>query len=190
MYNRLRRSKLDANREINEATFNVPDARTAYHDFTSFINKARSAISGRGLLLDLHGQANKIQRTQLGYLIHRSNLDRGDYCIADSCIRSLGKFWCGSANSCFKDFIHGNRSLGHLLNEEGLQAVPSPQEKTPNREPYFNGGYIVKKYGSKDGGNIDGIQIEFPAKLRFGWGNDGKRRTARAISRFFELNYL
>ena len=186
----MKRSKLDANREINEATLNVPDARTAYHDFTSFINKAKSAMSGHGLLLDVHGHARKIQRTQLGYLLHKINLIRGDYSVTESSVKSLGKFWCGSANSCFKDFIQGNRSLGHFLNEEGLRAVPSSQEKVPNRDPYFSGGYIVRKYGSRYGGKIDAIQIEFPKKLRFGWGNNGKRRTASAISRLFKLNYL
>ena len=48
-------------REINQATFNVPDAKKAYHDYTNFINKALSAIPGRGLLLDIHG--HEIQRS-------------------------------------------------------------------------------------------------------------------------------
>ena len=61
VYNILKRSKLDTNREINQTTFNVPDAEKAYHDYTNFINKALSAIPGRGLLLDIHG--HKIQRS-------------------------------------------------------------------------------------------------------------------------------
>ena len=61
VYNILKRSKLDTNREINQATFNVPDAKKAYHDYTNFINKALSAIPGRGLLLDIHG--HEIQRS-------------------------------------------------------------------------------------------------------------------------------
>ena len=82
--------------------------------------------------------------------------------MEDSTVRNLGKFWCGS----LKDFIHGNRSLGHLLNQEGLQALPSPQEKTPKGDHYFAGSYVVEKYGSRNGGEIDAIQIEFPKKLR------------------------
>lgn len=187
----MARNKLDCNREINQATLNIPDAIQVYRDFTGFIVKARSAISGRGLLLDVHGyERKKPQRIQLGYGIDRSNLDRDNYRIEDSTVRNLGRFWCGSDNYCFKDFIHGNRSLGHLLNQEGLQPLPFPQEKTPKRKDYFPGGYIVKKYGSRNGGEIDAIQIEFPKKLRFGWGSDLKRRVVRAILRFLKLNYV
>ena len=75
----IRRSKLDANREINEATFNVPDAGRAFQDYHNFIRKARSAISGAGLLLDIHGQAHKRERTELGYLISRRNLNTGNH---------------------------------------------------------------------------------------------------------------
>jgi hypothetical protein len=28
-------------------------------------------------------------------------------------------------------------------------------------DPRYNGGYITQTYGSKNGGNIDGIQLEF-----------------------------
>ena len=191
MYNNLGRSKLDCNREINQATLNIPDAIQVYRDFMGFIAKARSAISGRGLLLDVHGyERKKLEWIQLGYFIERSNLDRDDCRIQGSSVRNLGKFWCGSDNYCFKDFIHVNRSLGHLLNQEGLQALPSPQEKTPKGNDYFHGGYIIEKYGSRNGGEIDAIQIEFPKKLRFGWGSDLKRRVVRAMLRFLKLNYV
>lgn len=190
VYNRLTRSKLDVNRDLNEATFNIPDARKAFNDFTSFIYKAKSAISGRGFLLDVHGHANKLQRTQLGYLIHRFNLEREDFTIGESSIRSLGKFWCAKDDFCFKGFVHGNRSLGHLLNLEELPTVPSPLEKVPNGPRYFHGGYIVEKFGSRNGGEIDAIQIEFPKDLRFKWGKDAQGRTARAILGFLKLNYV
>ena len=49
------------------------------------------------------------------------------------------------------------------MNLEGFQAVPSPQNKKvkPDVVKYFSGGFTVTKCGSKDGGDIDGIQIEF-----------------------------
>ena len=65
-----------------------------------------------------------------------------------------------------------------------------PQEKTPKGNDYFHGGYIIEKYGSRNGGEIDAIQIEFPKKLRFGWGSDLKRRVVRAMLRFLKLNYV
>ena len=190
MYSRLNRHKLDPNRGISEATLNVPDAIRAYRDYTKFIEKARSVIRGRGLLLDIHGHAHKLPRTELGYLIHKNSLVRGEYSVKETSIRSLVQHWCGrNDDSCFKDFITGNRSLGHFMSQEGLQAVPSPQNKTPAGETYLNGGCTVVKYGSRDKGNIDAIQMELPKELRFGWGRHSKNRLARAISKFFKLNY-
>ena len=67
-------------------------------------------------------------------------------------------------NACFKKLIRGKRSLGHFMNQEGLRAVPSPQEPGPMVRltgTYFSGGFTVKKYGSRDEGVIDAIQMEF-----------------------------
>ena len=194
VYNILKRSKLDTNREINQATFNVPDAKKAYHDYTNFINKALSAIPGRGLLLDIHGHGHKLQRTELGYLIYGSRLDSGYFDLNDSSISSLGDVTCGNDNACFKKLIRGKRSLGHFMNQEGLRAVPSPQEPGPMVRltgTYFSGGFTVKEYGSKDEGVIDAIQMEFPRELRknkTAWENS-RRKVARAIVNFFRLNY-
>jgi len=187
----LSRRKLDANREINEATFNVPDAITAYQDYTNFINQARSAVSGPGFLLDVHGQTHTPARTELGYAIPGSRLDSGSYTISRSSIRSLGQYWCGNDNVCFKDFVQGNRSLGHFMNEEGLDAVPSTQDPSPNGESYFSGGYTVREYGSRVGGDIDAIQMEFDRAFRLGLRNDEdtQEKVARAILSFRELNY-
>lgn len=187
----LKRKKLDANREINEATFNVPDAITAYQDCTSFIDKARLAISGPGFHLDIHGQTHTPARTELGYVISGSKLDSGVYSIGESSIRNLGQYWCGNDNICFKDFVQGNRSLGHFMNQEGLDAVPSTQDTSPNGESYFSGGYTSKTYGSRDGGDIDAIQMEFDSTFRKGWRRDeeAQKKVARAILSFRELNY-
>ena len=177
--------------EINEATLNVADAITAYQDYTNFINQARSAISGPGFLLDIHGQTHTPARTELGYTIFGSTLDRGDYTISQSSIRSLGQFWCGNDNVCFRDFVQGNRSLGHFVNEEGLAAVPSTQDPSSNGQSYFSGGYTVRTYGSRYAGDIDAIQMEFDSAFRRAWstGVETQEKVARAIVSFRELNY-
>jgi len=192
VYNLLKRTKLDANREINDATGNISDAIKAYQDYNSFICKARSAISGHGLLLDVHGSEDHEQRMELGYLIHSKLLDSDNYSKDVTSIRSLGRHWCGENNNCFKTFICGNRSLGHFMNLEGFQAVPSPQNKKikPDVVKYFSGGFTVAKYGSKDRGDIDGIQIEFSKKLRSKWGESTGNRIVNAILSFYRLNYL
>ena len=113
--------------------------------------------------------------------------------LTDSSIRSLGDVTCGNDNVCFKKLIRGKGSLGHFMNQEGLRAVPSPQEPGPMVRltgTYFSGGFTVKKYGSRDEGVIDAIQMEFPQQLRknkTAWENS-RRKVARAIVNFFRLN--
>ncbi|XP_022783766.1 uncharacterized protein LOC111324472 [Stylophora pistillata] len=195
VYNLLKRSKLDANREINEATLNVPDAITAYNDYANFISQAKLAISGsgsgRGFLLDIHGQTHQPPRTELGYLISKSKLVQKSYNVVGTSIRNLGEYWCGSNNACFQDFVQGNRSLGYFVNQEGLAAVPSPLDEDPNGEKFFSGGYTTRVHGSKDGGNIDAIQLELPRELRFEWNRNValQNALANAIVKFYQLNY-
>ena len=180
VHNGLKRSKLDVNREINEATLDVLEAKKAYRDYHKFVEKARSAI---------HGQ-ERHDRIELGYLINGSHLDSGEFSAENTSVRNLGKYWCGNDPSCFKMFIHGHRSLGYFLNQEGLRALPSPEEPAPNKTLLFSGGYTVKKHGSLSGGLIDAIQREFPWSLRLksGWEN-AKDRVIRAILQFLKLNY-
>lgn len=191
VYNNLHRSRLDANREINEATLDVPDAIVAYQNYTRFIEKAKASISGRGLLLDIHGHRH--QRTQLGYLISKARLKSGDYRAEDTSIKSLVQQWCVEGEDedvpCFKNFIIGDRSLGYFLDQEGVTAVPSPLARDPGDETYFSGGFTVRTYGSRNGGHIDAIQMEFPRVLRNEWGNATKFQVASAVLSFFKLNY-
>ena len=195
VYCRLSRSKLDANRAMGPAALSVPDAVTAYRNYTTFIAKAVSAIPGRGLLLDIHGHGHKLQRTELGYLIHGTELDSGAYDGNNSSIKSLSNFWCGNDNACSRKLIRGNWSLGHFMNEEGLRAVPSPQEPVPKVSKtsiFLSGGLTVMKYGSKEEGKIDAIQMELPQELRLSktaW-QDSRLKLAKAISGFFKINYL
>jgi len=52
------RKKVDFNREINEATFNYPEAILAYQSYHSNIQQAVDEVSlkfGKGLLIDIHG---------------------------------------------------------------------------------------------------------------------------------------
>ena len=59
---------------------------------------------------------------------------------------------------------------------------------------YYKGGYILKTYGSKDGGYIDAIQIETSKDVRE--GGDEKRKhfahhLASTVKKFMEAhNYL
>ena len=75
------------------------------------------------------------------------------------------------------------------MNEEGLDAVPSTQDPSPNGDSYFSGGYTVRRYGSRYGGDVDAIQMEFDSAFRRGWNEEAQEKVARAILSFRELNY-
>ena len=73
--NNLHRKKLDANREINEATFGNPTATAAYNEFQQCIETASTAVesdasqSHTGLFIDIHGQAHSHGMQELGNMI-------------------------------------------------------------------------------------------------------------------------
>ena len=187
---------MDANREINEASLNIPDAITAYNDYTKFIHDAKSAISGPGLLLDIHGHSHATsggERIELGYAISRTRLNSGIFWKTLSTVEKLAINLCGSEpnnnNPCFKDLIRGtSKSLGKFLNVGSLRAVPSPSDPSPGTESYNSGGYTVKAHGSKYGGDIDGIQLAFPRSLRVNWPNV-QDAVVSAILCFYKTNY-
>jgi N-formylglutamate amidohydrolase len=55
------RKKIDFNREINEATFNHPEAMKSHSKYHNYLQKAikkiKQKFNGKGLLLDLHQHA-------------------------------------------------------------------------------------------------------------------------------------
>ena len=193
----MRRRKLDANREVNQAAFGIPDAIIAYNDYTRFIAQAKASVTGPGLLLDIHGQTHKPpggQWIELGYLLSPQRLYSGQFWKSLTSIRFLGKRLCGTEgnlrNPCFKDLIRGTkRSLGHFMNVVGLRAVPSPEIPFPgNPMLYYKGGYTTEKHGSKQGGHIDGIQLELPRELRENWPRDNFALVSSLMC-FFVTNY-
>ena len=149
------------------------------------------AIPGRGFLLDIHGQTHQPERTELGYLISKLRLVRKSYNMKYTSIRSLGEYWCKGNNTCFQDFVQGNRGLGYFMNQEGLDAVPSPLDEDPEGEKFFSGGYTTRRYGSRYGGKIDAIQLELPIGVRDKWNGDDalKNAFAKAIVQFYQTNY-
>ena len=63
----VHRSKLDANREREAATFNQTIPMAVYDEYHASISEAVSLLSGPGLLLDIHGYgSNSVSWTILG----------------------------------------------------------------------------------------------------------------------------
>ena len=70
--NNLHRNKLDANREIGEATLGDSTAEMAFNEFHQCIEEAKAAIeadtcvNGSGLFLDMHGHGHPNNWAELG----------------------------------------------------------------------------------------------------------------------------
>jgi len=162
---RLRRTKIDANREIVEAAQGNRLTARAWIEYHSFIEAAKRAVivgHGSGLYIDLHGHGHDIERLELGYLLDQEALALSDAALdvsrheEESSIRTLSR----ASPASFAELLRGPRSVGGLFEAEGFSAVPSPATPNPGGSPYFNGGYNTVRHGSRDGGPISGLQIE------------------------------
>lgn len=182
----LHRSKLDANREISEAALGDQKSELAWNNYHAFIDSAKARILkdwGRGLLIDLHGHGHSLQRLEIGYRISSSQLRMSDSELDNSGIKddSSIRYLVDSSEFTLSEIIRGESSLGDLFDRQGFDAVPSGILPAPDLgDPYFPGGYIADKYGSKDGSKIDAIQIECHQDIRF--NDDERERFADSLA--------
>ena len=196
--NHLHRTKLDANRDIEEAAEGDPFAEQAWREFHAWTGTARDTVaaeSGAGLYLDIHGHGHDIPRIELGYLLNHDDLNRADGAldgagvVGRSSIRALGM----ASPLPFSQLLRGSNSFGGLLEAEGIPSVPSPADPSPGTTPYFRGGYNTRAYGSLLRDEvISGIQLEHQLPgLRD--TNANRRayadRAARVIQRFMQEHY-
>jgi autotransporter-associated beta strand protein len=195
---RLDRDKIDANREIVEGAQGHPLTEIAWNEFQNFISSARTNVTarhGRGFYIDLHGHGHSIQRLELGYLLTATQLRLSDATLNSafyenlSSIRALSQF----SPLTFPQLLRGETSFGGLIASEGYPAVPCPDDPAPEvGDEYFNGGYNTVEHGSRDGGTIDGLQIESNST---GVRDTAPNRTAfaqalaRALEEYFATHY-
>jgi hypothetical protein len=123
--------------------------------------------AGRGLVIDLHGHAHKIDRVEVGYVLAASTFRQSDDAIiaeAPGLGSSISSIAVNSRTSdSFAAMHNGPNSLGGMLAAAGLPAVPSPADRTPKpADEYFTGAYNTYRHGSAKGGPIDAIQLEMP----------------------------
>ena len=83
-----RSSKLDPNRNIIEAAQGNVKAEAAWQEYHGLIDLAK-AREGVGVVIDLHGQSHRRNKTELGYLLSTDQLNRGVFSAAQSSVRSL-----------------------------------------------------------------------------------------------------
>ena len=164
------------------------------------IDSAKASVTkqaGRGLVIDLHGHAHKINRIEVGYLLGRGALRRiNDDSAATatpfaSSISSIAR--TSASGDSYAAMHNGPNSLGGMLAAVGLRAVPSPDEPAPkDGEEYWTGAYNTERHGSSRGGVIDAAQLELPV-IAIGDKPQDVQRVAGKIAvelvRFLEPQY-
>lgn len=162
----ISRTKVDLNRDEDEA-YESDKAGVIYDSFHSLIKRSRVEIEHRfkkGLYLDIHGQSHSHGAIEFGYLLfndtlqlHGENLEQFK---GKSSINTLSQF----SDESFIEQLKGKNSLGSLMQNRGYDSIPSSEIPFAKDNDYFEGAYNTISYGSLDGGNISGIQVEFPYK--------------------------
>jgi|SRR6056297_419865 len=166
--NKMHRSKMDANRNREDATCDNINAEDVWDLYHNQIKNSRSDINKKfqkGLFIDLHGHGNPKQRIELGYLLYEDELALSDEILnspellAVSSIQNLAKN--NLSGKSHTNLLKGENAFGTLLNLGGFAAVPSLPDPVPlASDNYFSGGYNTANYGSYKSGTIDGIQVE------------------------------
>ena len=156
----LRRTKLDANREVVEAAQGNAAAIQAWTEYHAFIELAMStAASGtaRGFYIDLHGHGHPIQRLELGYLLSSTQLELTDAQLNTGSYSSSSSLRLAMplTSLSFAELLRGPASLGGRLGST-TPSVPSPDAKSPGADPYFEGGYSTERHTAR----LPGLQIE------------------------------
>ena len=160
----ISRQKVDINREPKEA-YEDENAKHPYLSFHKSIINAKKEVEakfGKGLYIDIHGQSHPKAYLEFGYLLdndilklHESELREHQ---KNSSISTLGNF----SQESFIDQMRGPHSMGSLMCHQGYDSIPSVKLPYATDGNYFEGAYDTIRYGSLKGGNISGIQIEFP----------------------------
>lgn len=162
---RLRRTKLDANRDLAEAAQGNRYAEQAWQEWHRYLRTARDRVRSEweaGFYIDLHGHGHEIPRLELGYLLSDSAMNladgilNGPYYVENSSVREL----VARSGRTLSELLRGPLSLGTLMEERGFPAVPSQSQPSPADNPYFTGGYNTETHTSRHGGTVSGVQIE------------------------------
>jgi len=140
------RKYVDANRP-RAGAYESAAARAyydAYHHALETACEQARRDWGRGLLLDIHGQAAE------GETIFRGT--------------DNGKSVTDLQQRFGREALTGERSILGQLKLRGYKIAPSLGEN--NEERRYSGGYTTRTYGSHRGTSIDAIQLEFGTSLR------------------------
>jgi len=167
---RLKRNKLDPNRNVADGACENAEAETAWNEYHNFIDDARSSanqqFNNQTFFVDLHGHGNPIQRIELGYLMYDDELELSDNTLNTteyvnfSSIQNLVS--SNSNNATHSQLLRGQSSFGTLLANRNYPSVPSENIPFPGTTTnYFSGGYITVNHTCYSSGvDINGLQME------------------------------
>lgn len=186
------RAKLDPNREVDEATFGNPLTIKNYEYFHGKIEESKAELQKvkgyRGcLIIDLHGQSHPHNLTELGFAIPAAKIDAGSYSLQQDGTLNCAASYLGNGKN--QELLTGQLSLGHFLQAESVNCLPSPANSTIQGRHYFTGGYTVRNHHSQW---ADAVQIELSKVMRSGDTtqlSDNMLRVARGVYNFCKLHY-
>ncbi|MEN9573340.1 MAG: hypothetical protein RL514_1195 [Verrucomicrobiota bacterium] len=144
---RFHRKYIDANRRPQDA-FESAAAKATYEAYHAAIATACKEVTsrwGRGVVLDIHGQA-----TQPGVVFRGTQ---------------NGKTVSHLLNRSGREAVFGEPSLFGQLAKQGFAVFPPVGSSDPE-SPNYSGGHTVGLHGSSSGGTIDAIQLELGTNYR------------------------
>ncbi len=163
----LKRTKIDQNRDLAEATCGNTAMAAPWHLFHNYIDTAiNHAVSkfGAALYIDLHGHGHSNQRLELGYSLSKeelrdvSQLTNLEPLWKKSTLNNLKSIKNGQD---FRDYMMGDLAFGTMMETEGFASVPAKLDPYPKTdESYFTGGYNTKLYTAGKYPKAFGWQIE------------------------------
>lgn len=170
IYNHLKRSKLDCNRNLSDGACGNSEAKIAWNEFHNFLDTAQlianKNFNDNTIYVDLHGHGNSIQRIELGYLLYDDELELADSILNTSkyinysTVKNL--VYNNAANLSHSQLLRGDLALGTLLGNKGYPSVPSRQIPFPGTKTnYYSGGYNIAEHTCYASGNtVNGVQME------------------------------
>ena len=163
---RFHRKFIDANRRPEDA-FESREAKATYDEYHAAIAAACKEVTarwGRGIVLDIHGQA-----FQPGVILRGTQ---------------NGKTVAHLLKRSGREAVYGATSLFGELAKQGFAIFRAVGSSDPE-EPNYSGGHTVGIHGSSSGGTIDAIQLELGTRYRDAKSiGDGAEKLASAITAF------
>lgn len=161
----ISRKNVDQNRDMAEGTCGNKAMEKPWNQFHNYIDTALALATkkfGKAIYIDLHGHGHTKQRLEVGYLLKAEELRSLD--AKDN--KQVAKSSVANLLATVKSFdleqlLVGPNAFGTLMAQQGIDAVPSKQDKAPlEDDKYFNGGYNTVRYTSNKYPNVFGWQIE------------------------------